>query len=151
MDALFWAKVEKNGPLPLSRPDLGPCWLWTGANDGHGYGHLTREDRTIKAYRYAYEICIGSVPAGLELDHLCRVPACVKPAHLEPVTHQENIRRGRRGGFAAVNSAKTHCTKEGHPLSGENLGINPTTGSRFCRACSRKTKQRWEKRQRQNA
>lgn len=35
----FWAKVDKNGPMPEGRPDLGPCWLWTAAKIHCPYGH----------------------------------------------------------------------------------------------------------------
>jgi hypothetical protein len=42
-----------------------------------------------------YEAQYGPVPSGMELDHLCRVKACVNPDHLEPVTHAENMRRGK--------------------------------------------------------
>jgi hypothetical protein len=43
-----------------------------------------------------YEALTGSIPADLQLDHLCRVRNCVNPAHLEPVTPRENVRRGQR-------------------------------------------------------
>ena len=71
---------------------LTPCWIWLGAKDPLGYGRF--RNRTI-AYRFSYEQVKGSIPDGLELDHLCRVPSCVNPDHLEPVTHHENLLRGR--------------------------------------------------------
>jgi hypothetical protein len=55
------------------------------------------------AHRFAYELLVGPIPEDLELDHLCRVRHCVNPAHLEPVTHLENILRGMR---AAAQQAK---------------------------------------------
>lgn len=83
----FWEKVNKTDS----------CWLWTGGV-GRGYGIFYRgADRggsfTV-AHRYAYEALVGPIPAGLTLDHLCRVRGCVNPAHLEPVTQAENVRRG---------------------------------------------------------
>lgn len=96
----FWAKVDKAGPISPHRPDLGPCWLWTGALK-KGYGHFcsqARRDRPrtwIGAHRWAYEAMVGPIPADLELDHLCRNPPCVNPGHLEPVTSAENLRRAR--------------------------------------------------------
>lgn len=33
--------------------------------------------------------------SGLELDHTCVEPSCRRPAHLEPVTHAENMQRMR--------------------------------------------------------
>jgi hypothetical protein len=77
----FWAKVQKlqNG-----------CWLWLGScNKRYGY-FKTR----IQAHRYAYELMIGPVPDGLELDHLCRNRYCVNPSHLEAVSHRTNVLRG---------------------------------------------------------
>ena len=74
----------------------GECWLWTGAVDKDGYGRLWMNDgrRSAAAYIVAYELTFGSVPAGLMLDHLCRNRRCVNPTHLEPVTNEENLRRG---------------------------------------------------------
>lgn len=96
----FWSKVDKCGPLPLWAPFLGRCWLWTGAPTNQGYGHLKIRGLWVKAHRLAYEMLVGPVPDGLELDHLCRVRLCVRPSHLEPVTHAENVARApsRRAG-----------------------------------------------------
>lgn len=75
-----------------------PCWVWKLAKTGKGYGCEwdLRRGRMVSAHILAYERAIGTVPEGLELDHLCRVRLCVNPDHLEPVTHAENIRRGHR-------------------------------------------------------
>src|SRR5687767_3489091 len=50
----FWAKVNKNGPIPEHRPDLGPCWLWTAALT-KGYGQFRLNGRMVYAYTFAYE------------------------------------------------------------------------------------------------
>lgn len=81
------------------------CWLWTGHTSGTNsvYGDFrvgTRStDPRVKAHRYAYELLVGPIPDGLELDHVrergCTSTLCVNPAHLEPVTHKENSRRAR--------------------------------------------------------
>lgn len=105
------------------------CWVWCGILDHAGYGVFTR-GKIRRAHRYSYTHYIGEMGAGLDLDHLCRNPSCVNPMHLEPVTHRENMLRGRT--FAAANAAKTHCLK-GHLLSGENL--YSYKGSRRCRVC----------------
>lgn len=132
----FWEKVDRNGPIPECAPDLGPCWIWTAGRRGpDGYGGFTpTRKRTVFAHRYAYELLVGPIPDGLELDHLCRVRPCVNPSHLEPVTHRENVMRGR--AVTAINARKTHCP-QGHPYSGANLRFN-TGGDRVCRACHRK-------------
>jgi hypothetical protein len=133
----FWAKVNKNGPVPAHRPELGPCWLWTAGGNGAGYGKLwvTLEGRRRAPYAYqvAWELLVGPRPIGLEPDHLCRVPACVKvvadetgPAHIEYVTHRENVLRGRRGRMVAK------CP-QGHEYTEANTAI--TNGRRRCRRC----------------
>lgn len=132
------AKVEKGTEPPSYRPDLDPCWVWTGARMPFGHGQVKRGPGlgTALVHRVTYEHEVGPVPDGLELDHLCRVPACCNPAHLEAVTHAENVRRGiaiqRRRETAA---AKTHCPS-GHPYVGGNLHIT-VAGTRRCRACQR--------------
>lgn len=79
-----------------------------------------------------YEEFNGPVPAGMELDHLCRVRCCVNPMHLEPVTHDENMKRMKI-------IARVIC-KRGHPIAGSNAlkrpgnWINEGAGLR-CRTC----------------
>jgi len=91
----FWPKVNKDGPVPEHRPDLGPCWIWTAGGDyGRGrFAVVGRSGRLLLAHRFAYELLIGPIPEGLTLDHLCMTPLCVNPEHLEPVTQAENSRR----------------------------------------------------------
>lgn len=90
-----------------------PCWLWGGWKDKFGYGRFsfpgegyTTTGKTKRVHKYAHiiawEIVNGPVPAGKELDHLCYNPSCVRPSHLEPVTHDENIARRTNKGLAQV-------------------------------------------------
>lgn len=120
--ARFWSKVVKTDS----------CWVWTGSKNSLGYGQIViggASGRKVKAHRYAYESVIGPIPDGLELDHLCSNPSCVNPAHLEPVTHLENVRRGR-GAEAARKRAQsqTHC-KRGHEFDYHN------GKQRICKKC----------------
>lgn len=130
----FWRKVNKGGPVPDFRPDLGPCWLWLGAMTKGGYGKVGKPTRLT--HRVAYELVVGPIPEGLQIDHLCRVRSCQNPAHMEPVTAHENQRRSR--SVSGLNMAKTHCDA-GHELSGDNLFVYPEdsarAGRRACRAC----------------
>jgi hypothetical protein len=94
---LFWSKVDKNGPFPDPRTlaaGMGRCWVWT-ASLSKGYGQVSEHSafNTTRAYRWSYEWCVGPIPEGLHVDHLCRNRSCVNPEHLEPVPQGENNRR----------------------------------------------------------
>ncbi len=114
------------------RPDLGPCWIWHGATNGKGYGKFRIGPWGVSpdyVYRLTYKAFVGAIPAGLILDHLCRVSLCGNPRHVEPVTQQENCRRGLQGVLT------THCPR-GHAYSPENLIARPA-GKRDCKICHR--------------
>ena len=80
------------------------CWEYLGARTPRGYGNITVGSildgtrRVRKVHAVAYELWVGDVPEGLELDHLCRNSSCFNPAHLEPVTHRVNLRRAYPDG-----------------------------------------------------
>jgi hypothetical protein len=144
LEERFWAKVNKDGPIPPHRPELGPCWEWTACGDERGYGKLGTDGGFVRPYRYAIELLVGPIPDGLEPDHLCRNPACTKavadkrgPAHLELVTHHENLLRGN--GPSGRNARKTHCP-QGHEYTPENTLLETKRGGRLgrrCRECTR--------------
>ena len=139
----FWAKVNKDGPIPANRPDLGPCWQWTAALS-LGYGIFCRQgSRTEGAHRISLELAGRLPPKPLEPDHLCRNRACVNPDHMEAVTHRVNDLRGV--GAAARNAVVTHCPA-GHEYTPENTRYqrSPTPNGfpyRKCRTCHRE----WER------
>ncbi len=124
----FWSKVDRSGS----------CWLWTACTDRDGYGWINFTWGMGYAHRIAYEIANGPIPAGMVLDHSCRTPSCVDPAHLEPVSDRVNILRGIAP--PAVNASKTHC-KHGH-----RFDIVRSNGRRGCRTCDGNRQRRYRAR-----
>lgn len=113
------------------------CWLYAGNIDSRGYGLFILDRKRTLVHRIMHENFIGPIADGLEVDHLCRVRACINPDHLEAVTHQENILRGI--GPPALNAQKTHCYK-GHPFDEENTYRHHLKDGRIqrkCRTCGR--------------
>ena len=121
--ARFMAKVRVNA-------ETG-CWEWTASRRStygaflcgyNGYSH-----------RFSYMHFVGPIPFGLQLDHLCRNHICCNPAHLEAVTHRENLRRGN--GISAQCLRKTHCDY-GHSLDDAYICKTKYGTQRKCRLCS---------------
>jgi hypothetical protein len=108
------------------------CWNWQKNKNSWGYGYIRVGPKMRQAHRVSYEAFVGPIPSGLTVDHLCRNPGCVNPAHLEPVTIAENLRRG--SSASAKNALKTHCAN-GHEFSDANVYRTPR-GSRQCRRCN---------------
>lgn len=117
----FFAKVKTTA---------SGCWEWQGWCNPGGYGQFCPAGRQrVMAHRFSYELFVGQIPAELQLDHLCRNPACVNPEHLEPVTAKENMRRSRP--FRLWEK----CSR-GHEFTPENTWYGKD-GRRLCRACDR--------------
>jgi hypothetical protein len=138
----------------------GFCWLWTGGLNNCGYGQVSFQGRTQAAHRVVWELLVGPIAKGLQLDHLCHMRLCVNPDHLEPVTKAENMRRaGVRNGWIKGGkptrkpkeahvvrpnvSTSTHC-KHRHELAA--VGIYTTVVSttqqtvRVCLACKKRAR-----------
>lgn len=112
-------------------PNTG-CWLWTAAVNGPGYGNLGVAGHNRVAHRVAWLLAHGDLPDDVVLDHRCRQPACCNPAHLEVVTHAENVRRGLHGEL------RTHCVR-GH----DQRLAHATRPNGRCRACFNADQQAW--------
>lgn len=132
--------LERLGDKSIAGP--GGCILFTGALLA-GYGQIGNgEYKVVRAHRAAYELLVGPIPEGYDLDHLCHTRdsdctagsaclhrRCINPYHLEPVTREENR---LRGGM----SRKQRCLR-GHPFDEANTYWMPNGAGRSCKACLR--------------
>lgn len=101
------------------------CWEWTGCTNSKGYGCVHHDGKVRLTHRVSYELLVGQIPDGLQIDHLCRNKRCCNPKHLEAVTAQENTRR-----------AQGDRCKYGHPLAGPNVKVKSKGSAGFQRQCA---------------
>ena len=89
-------KVKKRFRSYVEKTDCS-CWVWIGCLC-KGYGVFYTHGKKHYAHRWLWEFKNGPIPDGIELDHLCQNKSCVKPSHLEAVTHAENMKRAAKQG-----------------------------------------------------
>jgi hypothetical protein len=114
----FWEKIDASGD----------CWEWRAYRNPEGYGIIRYRGKNERAHRVSYEFRRGAIPPGMELDHLCRNRGCVRPSHLEPVSHQDNGLRARVSSLIC---------KRGHAMTPDNVVVREHDGKlrRECHLC----------------
>lgn len=138
----LWRRVEIPAEALPGLDGIGHCWIWLGARQSAGYGHLSNgRGGLILAHRAAWILSGRKLPAGKDLCHRCDTPACVRPSHLFVGSRADNmqdaVRKGRTRNGAMM---KTQCLR-GHPLFGKNL-FRERSGARVCRECRRRRKRK---------
>lgn len=124
-ESRFWQKVQPTGY----------CWEWTAHRTKNGYGRVSFRGKSLVAHRVAYELLVGPIPKGMQVDHLCRNRGCVNPDHLEPVTPRENAIRAFSPAGIAV---RTGVCQRGHSMD-DAYRTKRADGKvvRRCRPCVR--------------
>lgn len=135
--AYFWSRLNKDGPVPEHDPDLGPCWIWTGATDEAGYGLFYFKEngrqRRTRAHRWILGYLRGKplsreIVGAEDACHKCDNPPCCRPSHLYVGTRKRNVADAverRRLWQQQV----THCPK------GHEYTYNPSGKHRRCKEC----------------
>lgn len=140
----FWTRVDRS-----TAPD--GCWVWLGSVNNSGYGSIRIKPKPAGptlVHCYAYELLVGPIPDGFEIDHQCNNTRCVNPDHLQLATHPDNCKRGDLGlVWAAHQRSKTHCP-QGHPYDLLNTYYDKN-GGRQCRICRLAHAQASKRRRRQ--
>ena len=116
------------------------CWFWIGSLNNQGYGQIRIQNKCYLAHRTVYEFYKKKIDKSMVLDHLCSMPNCVNPEHLEEVTFIENVRRGK-ASKKRQDKWKEYC-KNGHKFS-DNLYMRPDGSGQACKQCRKEATQRY--------
>lgn len=138
--------LERMEKFVIRDPNSG-CWLWSGALTYNGYGRIGfpgKPSGGVYTHRITYELYVGDIPKGMEIDHKCRVRSCVNPLHLEVVSHAENMRRRELHREVRIVCNKGHSLSDGGAYPSE-------TKRRFCKQCNRENSLKWRIRERELA
>lgn len=110
-----------------------PCWMWFPEKP-HQYAFMYVNKVQYLVHRLMYSLFVAPANPAMHTDHLCRIPCCVNPSHLEMVTPRINTLRGTSP--SAKNAQKTHCIR-GHEFTPDNVWkVGKDKRFRVCRTCS---------------
>jgi len=113
------------------------CWIWVGSRNPKGYGYLADGHGSCSlAHRTYFERYRGPIPKGLQIDHLCRMPPCVNPEHLQAVSPAENVRRGTKTKLTATDVAEIRSSTERNRELARRLPVGESQVSRIKRGLS---------------
>lgn len=115
--------------LLINTTPAASCLDWNGWTNDDGYAYVRHDGRDQPAHRVVYELAVGPIPPGHEIDHTCRRRCCIRPAHLEAVTHAENQRR--------MSAAQTSCRRAAHDWTDPRNVRVRRDGRRYCAECDR--------------
>lgn len=134
----FWEKV-------LKREGDDACWVWVGAWNSKGYGHMIVERKTVSAHIISWFLEYGVWPKKCML-HECDLPRCVRPKHLWEGTHVENMKdmfnKGRNFDPGFIHAKLTNedieqirkiGTKMAQSKLGEKFDVSQTAISKILR------------------
>lgn len=113
--------------------DESGCWLWVFSVDDMGYAKVSFRNKITPVHRISYILFNGDIANGNHVHHTCENRNCVNPAHLQSVTPEEHVALTPNCITHAFAAQET-CI-HGHPLSGDNVYLEPRSNKRRCRAC----------------
>lgn len=83
--------LEKASANAVRDDDMG-CLIWTKGLRDEGYADTYISGvRSRRVHRVSYEIFIGTISEGREIDHLCGARSCIEPYHLREVPGAKNV------------------------------------------------------------
>lgn len=126
----FWAKVDRQGPIPADKPCNNNCWTWCGQLNCNGYGCTRRMgNNSSLAHRDAWEYFNGEeIPKDLIVRHKCDNRTCVNPQHLELGTRADNHRDMMARGNPVFPIARKGPRNQEDVLMGESCPSAKLTG-----------------------